>query len=120
MTVLTTVCRVSLKDSERFPTFVVAGPTRHLVWLYAHDLTPTVLRLHPPVVRFLRTALTELVAWFEQPVYEQAPLVWTLLATTTRTADLPTGQRDPARRWPNPTTNMVARIDEPPLAEAAS
>jgi len=72
------VYRVSLKDTEGFPTFVVAGPDRNKVWLYVHDLTPTVLRLHPPVVRFLQAALTELAAWFEQPVAERAPLVWTL------------------------------------------
>ena len=72
------VYRVSLKDYLGFPTFVVAGPDRHRVWLYVHDLTPTVLRLHPPVVRFLQAALTELAEWFERPVSERAPLVWTL------------------------------------------
>jgi hypothetical protein len=30
------------------------------VWLYVHATTPTVLRLHPPVVRFLRDVLAEL------------------------------------------------------------
>jgi len=70
--------RVSLKDTEGFPTFVVAGPDRNRVWLYVHDTTPTVLRLHPPVVRFLRAALTEVAGWFDQPVPERAPLVWTL------------------------------------------
>jgi len=72
------VYRVSLKDTEGFPTFVVAGPDRNRVWLYVHDLTPTVLRLHPPVVRFLLDAMTELAGWFEQPVVERAPLMWTL------------------------------------------
>lgn len=78
MTIQGPVYRVSLKDYRGFPTFVVAGPDRHRVWLYVHDLTPTVLRLHPPVVRFLLAALTELAGWFEQPVAQRAPVVWTL------------------------------------------
>jgi hypothetical protein len=31
-----------------------------MTWLYVHATTPTVLRLHPPVVRFLRDVLAEL------------------------------------------------------------
>ena len=48
--------------SDTNPTCVVAGPNRRSVWLYVHASTPTVLRLHPPVVRFLLDALAELAA----------------------------------------------------------
>lgn len=51
--------RVLLKDSDCFPTCVVAGPDRRRAWLYVHAATPTVLRLHPPVVDFLLRTLTE-------------------------------------------------------------
>ena len=51
--------RVLLKDSDCFPTCVVAGPDRRRAWLYVHATTPTVLRLHPPVVEFLLTTLAE-------------------------------------------------------------
>lgn len=57
------VYRVLLKSrwrGENVPTCVVAGPNRHRAWLYVHAATPTVLRLHPEVVRFLRAALAEL------------------------------------------------------------
>lgn len=35
------------------PTLVVAGAHPRETWLYVHSLTPTVLRLAPPVVAFL-------------------------------------------------------------------
>lgn len=49
-----------LKDSVTHPTCVVAGRDRRTAWLYVHAATPMVLRLHPPVVRFLCDALAEL------------------------------------------------------------
>jgi len=55
------VYRVLLKDLwDCLPTVVVAGPNRGRTWLYVHALTPLVLRLHPPVVHFLRNVLSEL------------------------------------------------------------
>jgi len=74
------VYRASLKDDWGFPTVVVAGPTRKRgrMWLYVHDVTPTVLRLHPPVVRFLLDSLTELGDWFERPRNKRPAVVWTL------------------------------------------
>jgi hypothetical protein len=74
------VYRASLKDGDGFPTVVVAGPTRDRgrVWLYVHDLTPTVLRLRPPVVRFLRDALADVADWLVQPEIGRGVLVWTL------------------------------------------
>jgi len=55
------VYRMMLKDLwDCLPTVVVAGPNRRRTWLYVHALTPLVLRLHPPVVHFLRTVLSEL------------------------------------------------------------
>ena len=57
------VYRLLLKSQwrgEGVPTCVVAGPNRHRAWLYVHAATPTVLRLHPQVVRFLLDALREL------------------------------------------------------------
>jgi len=49
-----------VRHLDGLPTCVVAGPNRRMTWLYVHGTTPTVLRLHPPVVRFLRDALAEL------------------------------------------------------------
>ena len=72
------VYHASLKDDEGFPTVVVAGPGRDRVWLYVHETTPTVLRLHPPVVRFLLDALRDVHGWFDRPQRERAALVWTL------------------------------------------
>jgi len=54
------VYRAVLKDSVTHPTCVVAGQDRHHAWLYGHATTPMVLRLHPPVVTFLRATLAEL------------------------------------------------------------
>ena len=53
------VYRVLLKDSETHPTCVVAGRHPRHAWLYVHAATPMVLRLHPPVVKFLRDVLAE-------------------------------------------------------------
>ena len=73
------VYRVSLKDWEGFPTVVVAGPHRERVWLYGHGpSTPTVLRLHRPVVRFLVDALADVAGWFDQPPDDRGTVVWTL------------------------------------------
>src|SRR5215207_2448764 len=47
-------------EPGRHPTCVVAGRNRHRAWLYVHTPTPLVLRLHPPVVQFLRDVTTEL------------------------------------------------------------
>lgn len=63
------------------PTVVVAGPHRRSVWLYVHATTPTVLRLHPPVVAFLRDALDELTAAGLDPG-PTGVLVWSLPAAT--------------------------------------
>jgi hypothetical protein len=72
------VYEVSLKDWEGFPTVVVAGPDREHLWLYVHDTTPTVLRLHRWVVRFLQVALRDLNTWLDRPQDQRPALVWTL------------------------------------------
>jgi hypothetical protein len=54
------VYRAMIRHLDGLPTCVVAGPNRRVTWLYVHATTPTVLRLHPPVVRFLRDVLAEL------------------------------------------------------------
>lgn len=57
--------RAMLRSSwrgENLPTCVVAGPDRHRTWLYVHAPSPTILRLHPRVVRFLLDALGDLSA----------------------------------------------------------
>src|SRR5215470_14175634 len=53
------VYRALVRDWDALPTCVVAGPNRRMTWLYVHAATPTVLRLHPPVVRFLRDMLAK-------------------------------------------------------------
>lgn len=50
----------TIRDFDCLPTCVVAGPNRRMTWLYVHATTPTVLRLHPPVVRFLHDVLAQL------------------------------------------------------------
>jgi len=73
------VYRVRFKDSDGFPTVVLAGPDRHRVWLYGHGPSiPTVLRLHRPVVRFLRDGLADVARWFDRPSDHRGSLVWTL------------------------------------------
>lgn len=53
--------RMLRKDSvTQQYTCVVAGPSRREAWLYVHAPAPTVLRLRPPVVEFLRGVLAEL------------------------------------------------------------
>jgi len=59
--VIDPVCRVMTKDIDGTATFAVYGPNRKLVWLAVHTITPTVVRLWPLVVRFLRDTLDELV-----------------------------------------------------------
>lgn len=54
------VYRAMMRDADNLPACVVAGPNPRTTWLYVHTTTPTVLRLHPPVVRFLRDVLAEL------------------------------------------------------------
>jgi hypothetical protein len=54
------VYRAMIRHLDSLPTCVVAGPNRRMTWLYVHATTPTVLRLHPPVVRFLCDVLAEL------------------------------------------------------------
>jgi hypothetical protein len=54
------ICRVMTKDVDGVATFAVYGPNRRLVWLSVHSVTPTVVRLWPEVVRFLRDTLDEL------------------------------------------------------------
>lgn len=46
-----------VKNWESLPTCVVAGPNPHRAWLYVHNPTPTVLRLHSEVIVFLLNAL---------------------------------------------------------------
>jgi hypothetical protein len=48
------------RDVDGTATFAVYGPNRELVWLSVHALTPTVVRLWPLVVRFLRDTLDDL------------------------------------------------------------
>ena len=69
------VYRLLLKDFDGFPTVVIAGPNRRRTWLYVHGPTPTVLRLHWPVVRFLRDALGELGTWLDRSEAERGALV---------------------------------------------
>ena len=54
------ICRVLPKDIDGLATFAIYGPNRELVWLSVHALTPTVVRLWPLVVRFLRDTLDDL------------------------------------------------------------
>jgi len=54
------ICRVMTKDIDGVATFAVYGPNRRLVWLSVHSVTPTVVRLWPEVVRFLRDTLDDL------------------------------------------------------------
>jgi len=56
------------------PTCVVAGPNRQNTWLYVHGTTPTVLRLHPPVIRFLLDTLTELAELPDRAPFEPVPV----------------------------------------------
>jgi len=69
---VTPVYRCVLKNSGVWhPTCVVAGHDRRNCWLYVHATTPTVLRLHPPVVQFL---------W--EPVPGFGPVHWWLPRNT--------------------------------------
>ncbi|MGH8572655.1 MAG: hypothetical protein ACREX8_08775 [Gammaproteobacteria bacterium] len=70
--------RLLVNDRNGLPTTVIAGPDRRRAWLYVHARTPTVLRLHPPVVRFLRDALTDLNNWLEPSTTERGTLTWIL------------------------------------------
>jgi hypothetical protein len=54
----------------------VYGPNRDLVWLCVHAVTPTVVRLWPLVVRFLRDTLDDLA----DP--SNPTLLWRLPAAT--------------------------------------
>lgn len=49
-------------ESGSHPTCVIAGTDRYHAWLYVHDRTPMVLRLHPQVVQFLRDVIADLDA----------------------------------------------------------
>lgn len=48
-----------VKGRDSLTTCVVAGPNRHRTWLYVHNPTPTVLRLHSDVIVFLRDVLEQ-------------------------------------------------------------
>jgi hypothetical protein len=72
---LGTVCRVMTRGVDGVATFAVYGPSRDMVWLSVHALTPTVVRLWPLVVRFLRDALADLA----DPT--NATIVWQLPRT---------------------------------------
>lgn len=54
------ICRVMTRWDDGVATFSVFGVDRTLIWWAVHALTPTVVRLWPHVVRFLRDALDEL------------------------------------------------------------
>ena len=54
------ICHVMTRDVDGLATFAIYGPNRKLVWLAVHAVTPTVVRLWPLVVRFLRDTLDEL------------------------------------------------------------
>jgi len=79
---VTPVYRCVLKDSESHPTCVVAGHDRRNCWLYVHATTPTVLRLHPPVVQFLWEALARVAAMPDWPVPGFGPVHWWLPRNT--------------------------------------
>ena len=55
------LCRIMPKHHDSHPTCMIIGPNRHTTWLTVHAPTPTLLRLHPPVVGFLHEALTQIV-----------------------------------------------------------
>ena len=54
------ICHVMTRDVDGVATFVIYGPNTKLVWLSIHTPTPTVVRLWPLVVRFLRDTLEDL------------------------------------------------------------
>jgi hypothetical protein len=54
------ICKVMTRGADGAATFAVYGPNRDMVWLAVHATTPTVVRLWPLVVRFLRDTLDEL------------------------------------------------------------
>jgi hypothetical protein len=58
--VIDPICRVMIKNDDGVATFAVYGPNRRLVWWSVHAPTPTVVRLWPRVVRYLRDVLDEL------------------------------------------------------------
>jgi hypothetical protein len=70
------ICRVMTRDTDGQSTFAVYGPNRDLVWLAVHAATPTVVRLWPLVVRFLRDTLDDLA----DPA--NPTLLWRLPAAT--------------------------------------
>jgi hypothetical protein len=70
------ICRVMTRDTDGQSTFAVYGPNRDLVWLCVHAVTPTLVRLWPLVVRFLRDTLDDLV----DP--SNPTLLWRLPAAT--------------------------------------
>jgi hypothetical protein len=75
------VYRILWKDScIPLPTCVVAGPDRRNTWLYVHASTPTVLRLHPPVVAFLWDVLEELLGAGADVDPADGAVVWSLPA----------------------------------------
>lgn len=67
------ICRIMTKGVDGVATFAVYGPNRHMVWLAVHALTPTVVRLWPQVVRFLRDALDELADPATEPIWWRLP-----------------------------------------------
>jgi hypothetical protein len=54
------ICKVMTRGADGTATFAVYGPNQDMVWLAVHAVTPTVVRLWPLVVRFLRDTLDEL------------------------------------------------------------
>ncbi|MGH3991400.1 MAG: hypothetical protein ACRDSN_02940 [Pseudonocardiaceae bacterium] len=68
------VYRVLRKDSITHPTCVAAGQDQRNAWLYVHAPTPTVLRLHPPVVEFLQDVLAEVAALPDSAVAGLCPI----------------------------------------------
>lgn len=67
------ICQVMTRGTDGTATFAVYGPNRNMVWLSVHAVTPTVVRLWPLVVRFLRDTLDELTDPFSTTIMWQLP-----------------------------------------------
>jgi hypothetical protein len=54
------ICRVMTRWDDGVATLSVFGPNRTMIWWAVHATAPTIVRLWPHVVRFMRDALDEL------------------------------------------------------------
>lgn len=72
------IYRCLYHESGSNPTCVISGKDTHHAWLYIHDRTPMVLRLHPQVVQFLRNVIAELDAPRDPCVVDLGLVYWRL------------------------------------------